>query len=319
MQLKVLKIKSFRLFALLGVTLALMLIDEPSVQAKEAFTLAEPESSLAFSLSSEPNRPRNLLIPPLVSLVLPGFDQWWEKQYTYGAIYSGAALSGAALAASNLDPRIRTWGLQTSLAAGMMSGYHSFRTAVKSRQGEEGFKFLKHHETPLELLTAPLNFSYLGRPTTYLGLPGMILGSFFIHYLQGTLPGGRLQARLPSPQNTLYSGAISLNAGVAEEAMFRGWLMPLTMNSMKSEFASNVLTSLVFGAVHYRDGYIPVSQTGVGYYLGAVTQADEWRIGESIFLHTWFDVIVFLTTFSLSSPQERAASAFQLTPVSFSF
>ncbi len=46
--------------------------------------------------------------------------------------------------------------------------------------------------------------------------------------------------------DAFYSGAYSYNAGVGEEAMFRGWLMPVFHQKFDSPFWANATTSVLF-------------------------------------------------------------------------
>lgn len=281
----------------------------------------------AFDLKVEPTRPRTFLLPPFASLIFPGFDQWWEGQYGYAAAYTGVALGGYGLGLSSRnktvplfseEPRFQALGFQLAMTSGSMSAYQSFRTAVRSRQSQGDFLFLKHDESPTDLLAAPFHFKYFARPTTYLGIPGNLLLSILITKLQGFEPIAS-NWKVPGISDVFFSGAFSYNAGVGEEAWFRGWIMPVSMHYMGSELASNITTSLLFGAAHYRQGYIPISQTIGGFYLGFLAQQNEWQLGESIFVHTWYDIIAFLLNYAMADSTARSKAVFQLSPISFPF
>lgn len=283
----------------------------------------------AFEVNSEKSRSRTFLLPPLASFIMPGFDQWWEGQTLYGAAYSGVSLFGLGLATADLSPklnsdslRLKFLGLQLYQTAGSMSAYHSFRTAVKTRQPNGDFLFLKHEETPTELLTAPFDFSYLSRPTTYLGIPANLLVGILLAKLQGFSGSSSNSWHMPGATDVFFSGTFSYNAGVGEEALFRGWMMPVAMHYTNSEVASNVLTSLVFGAAHYNSAnpnYIPYSQTIAGFYLGYLAQRNEWKLGESIFVHTWYDVIAFLLSYATADSDAKSKATFQLSPFTIPF
>ncbi|MFZ9595352.1 MAG: CPBP family intramembrane glutamic endopeptidase [Bdellovibrionia bacterium] len=309
----------------------------------DSSSLIENQKVSAFSLSGEPKRQRSIFWPAFTSLLIPGFDQFWEGQYGYAAAYLGARLAGNGMAIysshqilstvskAQMNPnlfrdhpgefdnfkragQLGDYGNTLALAAGGMSAYHSFRTAVQTR---DDFSFLKHHETPLELMTAPFHFSYLSRPTTYLGIPANILMGVLLAQLQGH--SLNVKAGLPDPLDVAFSGGISFNAGVGEEALFRGWLMPVAMRYTNSEFSSNLLSSLVFGALHYKPGYIPLSQTLAGFYFGYLTQKNDWQLGESIFNHVWYDTIIFLVSYASANEIQRANATFYLTPITIQF
>ena len=56
------------------------------------------QSIFTLDLPNQPQRPRSFFLSPLASFFLPGFDQWYEGQYSAALFYSGGAVSGLALA-----------------------------------------------------------------------------------------------------------------------------------------------------------------------------------------------------------------------------
>lgn len=129
------------------------------VAAPPAFSQEEP-ALFSTELPHEPSRPRSYLFPPLASLLLPGFDQWWENQNRSALAFTGAAVGGLMLAGNaasrlpsnqqdtsdldtrNDDRRTVLLGSQIYLASGSLSAYTSFRTAVRSRKARGEFEFL---------------------------------------------------------------------------------------------------------------------------------------------------------------------------------
>src|SRR5690606_36713047 len=91
----------------------------------------------------------------------------------------------------------------------------------------------------------------------------------------------------------LTLSAISYNAGVGEEALFRGWMMPVWQETFHSKFWSNTITALIFAAGHISDELpVPWPQFAIGYYLGHLTQKNYWTLSESVFIHSWSYVII---------------------------
>ena len=144
-----------------------------------------------FQLVYDTQRPRGIFLPQIVSLFLPGFDQYWEKQYAWGAAYTATALAGyiyasnraAALGSDTIKKenknayssknntyREYNLGSQLTIVSGGLSTYHSFRTAVRSREQTDDFYFLREEESIGDLFLSPLRFDYLLRPTTLLPL-----------------------------------------------------------------------------------------------------------------------------------------------------
>ncbi len=231
-----------------------------------------------------------------------------EGQYGAGAAYSGWALSGIGLtlaldsnpieafsfsAINETEERKRfvVLGSLMQLHSGFLSSYHSFRSAVRSR-GDE-FDFLKVEETPLQLLAAPFKFTFLRRRTTAipLMLPLLVLS------LAETTIGDEFSL---TGSELFLAGAFSMHAGVAEEAAFRGWLMPLLYHSTDSKFWSNTLTAAIFAAGHIPSAKIPIGQFLTGWYWGWLTQRNQWSLSESIFIHFWWDALLLITAFAIN-------------------
>jgi len=60
---------------------------------------------------------------------------------------------------------------------------------------------------------------------------------------------------------------------------------------------ARVTDALLFGMAHRGSVDNPIVQILLGYYFGALTQDAGYRLGEAVFLHTWWDVLAFLGTF----------------------
>lgn len=249
-----------------------------------------------------PERPRNYWLAPIASFVLPGLGQYIEQQWEPGLIYTGTAVLGMTMATvaakrikedqlGKLDydeydglQRQYTYGTQLYMFAGEMSAFHSFRTAVKSRKPNGEFAFITNDEDPSDLLTAPFEFSFITRPTTY----GPLLAGLALV----------LVSYDPDPHadfdggDAAFTAGVSYNAGVGEEAFFRGYLMPVMREKWNSNVWSNATQSVIFGAAHYSErNRFPIFQAAMGYYFGWVTQRNGWSLRESIFIHAWWDVL----------------------------
>ncbi len=282
-----------------------------------------------YDLKFDLDKKRTFIFPPLISTILPGFDQYFEKQSNYGFPYTATAVVGVgiqmgfhnysdySLDSQNNNARMYQLGGEFYKVAGGLSSYHSFRTAVKSRK--EDFPYLTVEETPMDLLLSPIKFSYLSRPTTYLGIPGVLVLNAIIGAL---IYPEELDNRSSSWHfnvgDLFFSATLSAGAGISEEAFFRGWMMPTTNYYVKTPWVSNLITSILFGAAHLGgDNTFPLPQALAGYYFGWVAQRNDWGIGESIFIHTWVDVIAFLVGYATGPGQNKDHVLY--LPINFSF
>jgi Type II CAAX prenyl endopeptidase Rce1-like len=287
------------------------------------------------ALNRRPTDARAYFGPQLVSVLLPGFDQWYEGQYRAAAVYSALYIGGTALSApdirlntededaadddeeetTDLDDRgsfnrQRILGSQIAFDVGLLSAYHSFRTAVRSQQANGKFLFLKKEETTDQILSAPLAFSEITKPTTY--IPLVLLLGLGIADLKSS-GGGKANW---VAADSFYTAAYSYGAGTSEEAAFRGWLMPVAQHWFENEFWSNTSTALVFAAAHISgDNPVPVPQFLLGWYLGYLTQRNDWTLRQSIFIHTWWDIIAFGLTYYDNSRPGRVPGREMVAPL----
>jgi hypothetical protein len=253
------------------------------------------------------NHPRSAFWMPLGSFLAPGLDQWVENEFKPAALYSGVGIFGLSLLATNgkrdttdafdnwnhLDDRDRRaiYGAQLYQTAGSLSAYHSFRTAVKSHNnaGSNRFDFLTPtlNEDEGDLLLAPFQIQFLKKWTTFLPL-GILLGLMVVENQQD----GR-ETEWPIANEQGFALAISYNAGVGEEALFRGWLQPNLRAATESSLLSNFIQGTLFGYMHVKKlSVVPVPQLLAGYYFGWLTERNKWSIQETAFIHAWWDIIV---------------------------
>jgi membrane protease YdiL (CAAX protease family) len=253
-----------------------------------------PESPSPFAVSS-PTRPRNFILSPLASFFLPGFDQYWEGQWEYGALYTGLFAGGFVTSNLVSNGYIQSLGTQLMGASGGISLYHSFRSAVKTQQKNGRFLFLEHEESPLDIAKAPFDFGYLGRPTTLI--------PFLLAFGLGFLGRSALDRQYGpiAGDQALYSLGTGYLAGTWEEAAFRGWMMPVLYHYTGSQMASNAITASLFAAAHYADGRpldaLPWPQLIFGLYAGHMVQQNKWTLGEAIFVHSWWNTLVMTGQF----------------------
>jgi membrane protease YdiL (CAAX protease family) len=250
---------------------------------------------------------------PAVSAVLPGFGQFWHGEGSAWA-YTGAALGGVALMAngvSDLEDQdeaystnptegIEDWNVRKILlgglayqGSGLMSAYSSFRTSVPAFQAEQGkYRFLTGEESLGDIFLSPFRFGHLKKTSSWLPL-GALAG--LVAFLVAEERSGNDADWLFSADDPLFASLISYNAGVSEEAAFRGWLLPLAYETLgQTWWAANGAQALLFGAAHYDKDLNPVPwpQALMGWYTGYLTRKNGWTLSEAIFVHFWWDAIL---------------------------
>lgn len=278
-----------------------------------------PGRSPSQAATPERKRPRfkSDLLLPLPSALVPGLGHYIQGDLM-GLAYTGVAAAGMGMTLHALNqsreklPQVgidelfdaESWRLRRfilgSLAfqgAGFMATYSTFRLSVPRFQEEDGkYRFLgPPRESARDLLVAPFRFDHLLRPTTLvpLGLVGTFI-PLMIHKYRKNHKGADWTL---SADDFGFGGAMSYNAGVTEEAAFRGWLYPVAYQYMGENFwLANSAQSLVFAGLHYdRDNLpLPLPQLLMGFYLGWVTKRNNWSLSESIFIHSWWDMILLI-------------------------
>lgn len=284
--------------------LALALSLNPIAAAAETADFTGPEPFFSYRLPKEPQPPehRGLIGREIATVLLPGLDQWRVGESRSAAVYSGYAALGVGAVASATngsqpssdlsnvqDDQARriAWGNQSYMDAGFVSAFHAFRAAAETWKPDGRFLFLTHEETTGDLLIAPLRFDYLGDPAVLIP----------VGVLAGLLVAGVKQDRPHYNFNggdTLYGTAISYNAGVGEEAFFRGYMMPMFYDWWDNKFWSNVATSTLFAAAHISSSNpVPWPQFLLGLYLGWNSQRNDWTLSKGVFIHAWWDTLLF--------------------------
>lgn len=276
--------------------------------------------------------PKSDILAPALSLLLPGLDQWWEDDYSAAMIYSGLYLGGASIAsgaATSLadrqeadpdfnpdedldsrdnDVRRLLLGTQIAFAAGSFSTLHAFANAVETRKAAGQYSFLGEKVTVADTALAPFRFGYLTRPSTF--IPLGVLGTLSALAIRTDSPEFEKVALTGTDYG--FAGGFSYLAGTHEEALFRGWMMPVFREYVGGDTIANSLQSILFAAAHMGSVDVPIAQLLLGYHLGYVTEANGWSLGEAAFIHTWWDVIAFLTSFSVrEKPKAAETAAFQ--------
>jgi membrane protease YdiL (CAAX protease family) len=285
----------------------------PQATASERATTAEPAGDAAQPEQAPAPRKRkgSEFWLPMGSLFLPGLGQYVQGAPLAGLGFTATAAGGYTLGFLALDseeddpgedlPRsfsqqAAVFGFQLGADTGFVSAYDSFHRSLPALKERGRYGFLDVREPTGRLLLAPFEMGHLKRPRTLVPLA-------LTAALAGILVASeRDEAKEFLPfraHDGLFALGVSYNAGVSEEAYFRGYLFALLHQRLGRRFwLSNGLQALVFGAGHVSAGSpVPWPQMLFGYYQGIVTHKNRGSIRESIFQHFWYDVIVITATF----------------------
>lgn len=265
---------------------------------------------------------------PLGSLLVPGLGQ-----YLYGAPVAGGGLTAtavggtamyltgdtAAVTASDLprhlDGQRAIIGAQLYLTAGGLSAHDAFHRALPALRAEGKYRFLTAHDPTASLLTAPFDPKFLGRWTTWADLAFTALVAAIL--VDAETDRGELYEPFRM-RDAAFAGALSWNAGVGEEALFRGWLYPLFHETFGRRFwLSNGAQAALFGALHPQAGRYAVVIGAWAFYEGWLTRRNGWSIRESIFHHFWYDVVIVTATFLTDERGGGASVTVMFPPIRF--
>jgi membrane protease YdiL (CAAX protease family) len=280
--------------------------------------VAAPLAAQDSTRAAQPPKPRtgSELFIPLGSVVAPGLGQYLHGAYSEGVGYAGAALLGYAVRASAESERVAAdelpregrdqltyEGYHLQFTAGLVSAWDAFHRAVPALQQQKKYEFLATRETLGDLLTAPFEFRFLQRWTTWLDLA-------YTGLMTGLILSGRSGDGDYEPlraHDFAFASALALNAAVGEEAFFRAWLLPLLYQNTGDRFwLSNSLQAALFGALHAAQAEeFALVIAGWALYEGWLTRRNEWSVRESIFHHFWYDVAIVLASFLADEREPR--------------
>lgn len=259
---------------------------------------------------------------PLASFFVPGLGQYLDGSWRAGASLTGAAVGGYALFvtgdASGEDLPRTAAGQQAFVGAGLMltagglSAYDAFHRSLPSLQRAGRYDFVTAHDSPASLLLAPFDVRMLKRWTTWIDLAHTALVTV-IFVRTKTAPDAQY---LPfRTRDGAFVAAFSYNAGVGEEALFRGWLYPMLYQRLgRRAWLANGLQAGAFGALHApQAGTFALDIAGSAFYEGWLTRRNGWSIRESVFHHFWYDVAAG----AASLLTQKSASVAVVVPMRF--
>lgn len=275
---------------------------------------------------------KSLFWIPTLSVILPGLGQGIDGENAKSVLLGGLGFSGILIAAdgyrkeqnylNGTGPADYNYYEDTQLQqragnsmyinAGFLSGWDNFNHRVKAYQAEGKFQFLPKEQSVSDLLKAPFHFSYMTRPTTW--IPFLLsMGLSYDYLINGDDRPDKIHYRGSDLATGLY---LSYNAGTGEEAYFRGVLYPTLYEAWHGSLWANFAQGLIFGFAH---GPAPYPQIISGWYLGWLAERNGFDLGESIFVHAWWDVWLITASLILNRSNANSDLYIQLPAFSMRF
>jgi hypothetical protein len=192
-------------------------------------------------------------------------------------------------------------GSHFGMSAMWLSSWDAFHRGVPSLRAQGKYAFLPERESLDQLVTAPFDYRFLRRWTTWVDVAQTALVTMLV--VRDREPGverHRFRAR-----DAGFGLSLSMNAAVGEEAWFRGYLLPLLYQNMGRRFwLANATQAIVFAAGHRPDVATRAAYfAGWAYWEGWIVKRNEWSVRESIFHYFWYD---FALTAAAYLVEERA-------------
>jgi hypothetical protein len=257
--------------------------------------------------SARPKRGSEFLIP--VTGLVPGLPQYIHGAYAAGAAYTATAVAGIAVHSRYRSeitdtiylPRtgsdqLAEQGLHVVGTTEFVGAWDAFHRAIPSLQRQGKYEFLHRRENVGQLISAPFDIQLLKRWTTWVGLSETMVVTALV---LGDRGNGEVYAPFRG-HDGVYLASNAMNAAVGEEALFRGYLLPLLHQHTGRRFwVANGIQASLFGAVHVPEGagLFALEIGASSLFEGWVTRRNDWSIRESIFHHFWYDAVVGVALF----------------------
>jgi len=296
---------------------------EPAAQSSEPPT-PQPEGGQSPPVAE--------FIGPIGSVFLPGFGQFLQGDIVRGTVYQGvflagwtmsrAALNGGRVSISDFrtfDGRTEwgVWAQQLRGTAGSISAYDAFRRALPALQKPGRYAFVRESDSIASVMRAPIHVTFLKDPLTYLPI-ALIAVTSFARRVAGP-SAGREFASTPG-HDIAFAAALAYNAGIGEEMVFRGYLMPVLQQHLGDRaWLANGLQALAFAADHGE--FSPsafAAHAGYGLYAGFVVQRNRGSLRQAVFNHFVWDLIAVSGAF-LTRQRDRTRAQLSLPVMTVTF
>lgn len=280
--------------------------------------------TISFSLSSVSHASSSEI--PTGYLLLPGGTYFYEGDYKTGAAFAipeVGLLTTGILINDKMGKQDKTSELNVpSLLAFQLYAVDKWsyfqKVALREKSENQEFK-LKIDDTPLsELMLAPFKREVISSPLVVafalLGIADGIYGyperkRSFSDIDNVTAMGNRMGRDSGTGYYEGMAFAVSYGAGVSEEMLFRGFMLPV-IDYKYGKRTGLVSSSLTFGLLHafnpglHNPAYTVTQATVAGFIFGYSVQRDDYKLSKAIAAHFWYDFISMTTTW-LTNPNEN--------------
>jgi hypothetical protein len=204
----------------------------------------------------------------------------------------------------------------------------------------KGYKTPLHKTSLTDYLKAPFKGKYMKRKSTWipLGVFALFSGIGYLSVKENE-PARAYYRKRPvwlfreyrtgaggMVLSQVRNGILSMNAGLTEEALFRGVIQNELVRVTDHPKIALVGASALFGLAHWDfsnqnndENRQRVYTTGlIGAYLGWLYMRNNYRLEQSIAMHFWWDIIAFTTQF-LINPNDFYGTLSISLPCSFRF
>lgn len=280
--------------------------------------------TISFSLSSVSYASSNKI--PTTYLLLPGGTYFYEGDYKTGAAFAvpeiglltAGILVNDKMGKQDKKPEINVPSL-LSFQLYAVDKWSYFQKEVLREKAENPEFWLKIDDTPLsDLMVAPFKREVISSPLVVafalLGIADGIYGyperkRSFSDIDNVTAMGNRMSRDSGTGYYEGMAFAVSYGAGVSEEMLFRGFMLPV-IDYKYGKRAGLVSSSLTFGLLHafnpglHNPAYTVTQATLAGFIFGYSVQREDYKLSKAIAAHFWYDFLSMTTTW-LANPNEN--------------
>ena len=275
-------------------------VSEEVIKGEETALIDETLSlNKPLLISPTLNRPTKYPLASVgLSMIFPGLGHLYLDDYSTARDLGGIAAAEFATLSLSDDESTKFNAAALYSNTYMYSLYAVYRD-TRAYNFDKKYLFQMPQDTFYDISMAPFKWTIMKKPEVWGGIIGFLSAAVGISYL--TAP------KLDSSGNTNHIPfpAIAFPVGIGEESFFRGVMQPVITEYTKSPIIGNIITSLLFTAVHVPNGdhfdsanrnhFYKVGLPIIGsasLYFGWLAQKNN-SLQESVAVHAWYDFFLF--------------------------